>query len=66
MISKGSDQTTDVQTDPSLCTSFTVGFVMHRLIRELFVQTLNVSTLVKIFKRQHFEIFFSFFQENRI
>ena len=28
--SEGSDQTTDVQTDPSLRTSYILGFVMHR------------------------------------
>ena len=54
-----------VQADPSLHTSFVVGFAMHRLMRELFVQTLTLSTLGTIFSR-HFEIFFSFFQENII
>ena len=56
----------DVQSDSSLRTSFTVGFAMHRLMRELFVQTLTISTLGTIFSRRHFEIFFSFFQENII
>ena len=60
-ISEGSDQTTDVQSqgvqaDPSLRTSFIVGFATHRLMRDLG----------KIFNRRHFETFFSFFQENRI
>ena len=66
MISEGSDQTTDVQADLSLRTSFIVGFAMHRLMRDLFVQTIMLSTLGKIFNRRHFDIFFSFFQENRI
>ena len=70
-ISEGSDQTTDVQAqsvqaDPSLRTSFIVGFAMHRPMRDLFVQTITPNTLGKIFSRRHFEIFFSFFQENRI
>ena len=43
-----------------------VGFAMHRPMRNLFVQTITPNTLGKIFNRQHFEIFFSFFQENRI
>ena len=59
-----------VQADLSLHTSFTVGFAMHRLVCNLFAQTLTLSTLVsvkgKIFNQRHFEIFFSFFQENRI
>ena len=55
-----------VQADPSLRTSFIVGFAMHRLMREMFVQTLTLSTLGTIFSRRHFEIFFSFFQENII
>ena len=58
-------QSQSVQADPSLRTSFIVGFAMHRLMRELFVQTLALSTLGTIFSR-HFEIFFSFFQENII
>ena len=71
MISEGSDQTTDVQSqsmqaDPSLRTSFIVGFAMHRLMRDMYVQTLTLSTLGTIFCRRHFEIFFSFFQEKRI
>ena len=59
-------QSQSVQDDSSLRTSFTVGFAMHRLMRELFVQTLMLSTLGTIFSRRHFEIFFSFFQENII
>ena len=59
-------QSQSVQADPSLCTSFIVGFAMHRLMRELFVQTLTLSILGTIFSRRHFEIFFSFFHENRI
>ena len=55
-----------MQADPSLRTSFIVGFAMHRLMHDLFVQTITLSALGKIFSRQHFEIFFSFFQENRI
>ena len=55
-----------MQADLSLRTSFIVGFAMHRLMRALFVQTITLSTLGKIFNRRHFEIFFSFFQENRI
>ena len=59
-------QSQSVQADLSLRTSFIVGFAMHRLMRQLFVQTLTISTLGTIFSRRHFEIFFSFFQENRI
>ena len=59
-------QSQSVQADSSLCTSFTVGFAMHRLMRELFVQTLMISTSGTIFSKRHFEIFFSFFQENII
>ena len=59
-------QSQSVQADPSLRTSFIVGFAMHRLMRESFVQTLTLSTLGTIFSRRHFEIFFSFFQENII
>ena len=59
-------QSQSVQADPSLRRSFIVGFAMHRLMRELFVQTLTLSTLGTIFSRRHFEIFFSFFQENII
>ena len=59
-------QSQSVQADSSLRTSFTVGFAMHRLMRELFVQTLTISTLGTIFSRRYFEIFFSFFQENII
>ena len=70
-ISEGSYQTTDVQAqsvqaDPSLRTSFIVGFATHRPMHDLFVQTIMPNTLGKIFNRRHFEIFFSFFQENRI
>ena len=39
---------------------------MHRPMRDLFVQTITPNTLAKIFNRRHFEIFFSFFQENKI
>ena len=59
-------QSQSVQADLSLRTSFIVGFAMHRLMRELFVRTLTLSTLGTIFSRRHFEIFFSFFQENII
>ena len=55
-----------MQADPSLRTTFIVGFAMHRHMRDLFVQTLTLSTLGTIFSRRHFEFFFSFFQENRI
>ena len=44
-------QSQSVQADPSLRTSFIVGFAMHRLMRELFVQTLTLSTLGTIFSR---------------
>ena len=57
-------QSQSVQADPSLCTSFIVGFAMHRLM--LLLQTLTLSTLDTIFSRRNFEIFFSFFQENII
>ena len=59
-------QSQSVQADPSPRTSFIVGFAMHRLMRESFVQTLTLSTLGTIFRRRHFEIFFSYFQENII
>ena len=36
-------QSQSVQADPSLCTSFIVGFAVHRLMRELFVQTLTLK-----------------------
>ena len=49
-------QSQSVQADPSLPTSFIVGFAMHRLMRELFVQTLTLSTLGTIFSRRHIEI----------
>ena len=39
---------------------------MHRPMRDLFVQTITLNVLGKVFNRRHFEIFFSFFQENRI
>ena len=39
---------------------------MHRPMRDLFVQTITLKILGKVFNRRHFEIFFSFFQENRI
>ena len=44
-------QSQSVQADPSLRTSFIVGFAMHRFMRELFVQTLTLSTLGTIFSR---------------
>ena len=59
-------QAQSVQIGSSLRTSFIVSFAMHRLMSDLFVQTVTLSTLGKIFNRRHFEIFFSFFQENRI
>ena len=46
-----------VQADPSLRTSFIVGFAMHRLMHDLFVQTLTLGTLCLIFSGRHFEIF---------
>ena len=55
-----------MQADPSLCTSSIVDFAMHRLMCDMFVQTITLSTRSKIFNRRQFEIFFSFFQENRI
>ena len=33
---------------------FIVGFAMHRLMRDVFVQTITLSTLGKIFNRRHF------------
>ena len=42
-----------------------IGFTMHRPMRDLFLQTITLNILGKVFKR-HFEIFLSFFQENRI
>ena len=53
-----------MQADPSLRTSFIVGFAMHRPVRDLFVQTITPNTLGKIFSRRHFEIFFSFFKQD--
>ena len=38
---------------------------MHRPMRDLFLQTITLNILGKVFNR-HFEIFLSFFQENRI
>ena len=58
-------QAQSVQADLSLRTNFVIGFAMHRLMCNLFVQTLMLCTLGKILNT-HFEIFFSFFQENRI
>ena len=43
-----------------------IGFAMHRPMHDLFVQTITLNILGKVFNRRHFEIFFSFFQENRI
>ena len=40
-------QSQSVQADPSLRTSFIVGFAMHRLMRELFVQTLTLAPWVQ-------------------
>ena len=45
---------------------FIAGFAMHRPMRDLFAQTITPNTLGKMFNRRYFEIFFSFFQENRI
>ena len=42
-----------------------IGFAMHRPMRDLFVQTITLNILGKVCNR-HFEIFLSFFQENRI
>ena len=39
---------------------------MHRPMRDLFVQTITLNILGKVFNRRHFEIFLSFFQENGI
>ena len=72
-ISEGSDQITDVQSqsmqaDPSLRTTFIVGFAMHRHIRDLFVQTLTLvlAPWVQFSADDILNFFFSFFQENRI
>ena len=56
MISEGSDQTTDVQAQSvqaysSLRTSIIVGFAMHRPMRDLFVQTITLNILGKVFNR---------------
>ena len=42
-----------------------IGFTVHRPMRDLFLQTITLNILGKVFNR-HFEIFLSFFQENRI
>ena len=42
-----------------------LGFTVHRPMRDLFLQTITLNILGKVFNR-HFEIFLSFFQENRI
>ena len=42
-----------------------IGFTMHRPMRDLFLQTIMLNILGKVFNR-HFEIFLSFFQENGI
>ena len=42
-----------------------IGFTVHRPMRDLFLQTITLNILSKVFNR-HFEIFLSFFQENRI
>ena len=57
-------QSQSVQADPFLRTS--TDSCLYRLMRELYVQTLMLSTLGTIFSRRHFEIFFSLFQENII
>ena len=46
-----------VWADPSLRTSFIVGFAMYRSMRDLFVQTITPNTLGKIFNWRHFETF---------
>ena len=42
-----------------------IGFTMHRPMRDLFLQTITLNILGKVFNR-HFEIFLSFFQRIRI
>ena len=42
-----------------------IGFTIHKPMRDLFLQTITLNILGKVFNR-HFEIFLSFFQENRI
>ena len=42
-----------------------IGFTVHRPMRDLFLQTVTLNILGKVFNR-HFEIFLSFFHENRI
>ena len=42
-----------------------IGFTMHRPMRDLFLQTITLNILGKVFNR-HFEIFLSFFQKIRI
>ena len=42
-----------------------IGFTMHRPMRDMFLQTITLNILGKVFNR-HFEIFLSFFQGNRI
>ena len=42
-----------------------IGFTMYKPMRDLFLQTITLNILGKVFNR-HFEIFLSFFQENRI
>ena len=54
-----------MQADSSLL-QVIIGFAMHRSMRDLFVQTIRLNILGKVFNRRYFEIFFSFFQENRI
>ena len=67
-ISEGSDQTTSVQAQSVQANSslrkVIIGFTMHRPMRD-FLQTITLNILGKVFNR-HFEIFLSFFQENRI
>ena len=55
-----------MQADSSLRKSFIVGFAMHRPMSDLFVQTITLNILGKVFNRRYFEILFPFFQENRI
>ena len=53
-------QAQSVQANSSLRTSY-----RHRPMRDLFLQTITLNILGKVFNR-HFEILLSFFQENRI
>ena len=42
-----------------------IGFTMHKPMRDLFLQTITLNILGKVFNR-HFEIFLSFYQEKKI